>query len=320
MLGGNDMNMFGSATQGKNTEKKTVAETFLAGHGSPFVAQVSIANAPKLYRAILDGLEYRGTAFFQCFTTCQPEHGVADDLALTQAQRVRDSRGAPEFVFNPRLGESYHDALDIKGNPSMDLDWYETRFKATNEPYHYTVAHWCATEARFRNHLKKIKKEETAKLIPLENMLVRITQQDVVYRRHLVPAHRAYVPDFGVYIKVQGPNGGVEYRTISRQLVLFCVERRKAWRLLQSKAGVENREYKAQRSLLADVDAARISKEDLFARGEELLKERMPGTAVPHAAAPKPRPAAATPASVTAIITPQAKPTGATRPGGAASV
>ncbi len=77
MLGGNDMNVFGSATQGKNTEKKTVAETFLAGHGSPFVAQVSMANAPKLYRAILDGLEYRGTMFLQCFTTCQPEHGVA---------------------------------------------------------------------------------------------------------------------------------------------------------------------------------------------------------------------------------------------------
>jgi len=77
MLGGNDMNVFGAATQGKNVEKKTVAETFLAGHGSPFVAQVSIANAPKLYRAILDGIEYRGTAFLQCFTTCQPEHGVA---------------------------------------------------------------------------------------------------------------------------------------------------------------------------------------------------------------------------------------------------
>ena len=70
MLGGNDMNVFGAATQGKNTEKKTVAETFLAGHGSPFVAQVSMANAPKLYRAILDGLEYRGTMFIQAFTTC----------------------------------------------------------------------------------------------------------------------------------------------------------------------------------------------------------------------------------------------------------
>ena len=155
MLGGNDMNVFGVATQGKNTEKKTVAETFLAGHGSPFIAQVSMANAPKLYRAILDGLEYRGTMFLQCFTTCQPEHGVADDMALFQAQRVRDSRGVPEFVFNPRLGETYQEALDVKGNPSIDLDWYETKSKTTGETTRYTVAHWCTTEARFRNHLKK---------------------------------------------------------------------------------------------------------------------------------------------------------------------
>ena len=274
MLGGSDMNMFGAATQGKCVEKKTVAETFLAGHGSPFVAQVSIANAPKLYKAMLDALEYRGTAFLQCFTTCQPEHGVADDLSLTQAQRVRDSRGAPEFVMNPRKGETYPEALDLSGNPGKERDWYETRFKPGGETYRYTVAHWCATEARFRNHLKKIKAEEAQKLVPLENMLVRMTQNDVVYRRHLVPGHRAHVPDFGVYIKVQ-VGDSVEFRSISRQLVLFCVERRKAWRLLQSKAGIENREYKAQRSILADVDAGKISQEELFARAEELLEERM---------------------------------------------
>jgi pyruvate-ferredoxin/flavodoxin oxidoreductase len=290
MLGGNDMNMFGAATQGKSVEKKTVAETFLAGHGSPFVAQVSIANAPKLYRAILDGLEYRGTAFLQCFTTCQPEHGVADDLSLTQAQRVRDSRGAPEFVFNPRLGESYQEALDLKGNPSIDMDWYETKFKATNEPYRYTVAHWCATEARFRNHLRKVKPEDADLLIPLENMLVRITQQDVVYRRHLDPAHRAYVPDFGVYIRVQGTDGRPECRALSRQLVLFCVERRKAWRMLQSKAAIENREYKAQRAILADVDAGRLTKEELFAGAEALMKARL---AKPAAHAPRPAEAVA---------------------------
>jgi pyruvate-ferredoxin/flavodoxin oxidoreductase len=285
MLGGNDMNMFGTATQGKNVEKKTVAETFLAGHGSPFIAQVSIANAPKLYRAILDGIEYRGTAFLQCFTTCQPEHGVPDDMALDQAQRVRDSRGAPEFVFNPRLGETYQETLDVKGNPSIDMDWYEAKLKGSNEPYRYTVAHWCSTEARFRNHLKKIKPEDAAKLVPLENMLVRITQQDVVYRRYLRPDHRSYVPDFGVWISVQGANGGTEYRSISRQLVLFCVERRKAWRMLQSKAGIENREYKAQRAVLADVDAGRISRDDFFARAEELIKERIPKPSPAHRAA-----------------------------------
>jgi pyruvate-ferredoxin/flavodoxin oxidoreductase len=287
MLGGNDMNVFGAATQGKNVEKKTVAETFLAGHGSPFVAQVSIANAPKLYRAILDGIEYRGTAFLQCFTTCQPEHGVPDDMALMQAQRVRDSRGAPEFVFNPRLGETYQEALDVKGNPSIDMDWFETRFKGTNAAYRYTVAHWCATEARFRNHLKKVKNQDLAKLIPLENMLARITQQDVVYRRYLVSGHRSYVPDFGVYITIQGSNGDVEFRSLSRQLVLFCVERRKAWRMLQSKAGIENREYKAQRALLTDVDSGKISKEDFLAHADLMLKERLPAAGGHKPAEPK---------------------------------
>jgi pyruvate-ferredoxin/flavodoxin oxidoreductase len=276
MLGGGDMNTFGAATQGKNTEKKTVAETFLAGHGSPFVAQISMANAPKLYRAILDGLEYRGTAFLQCFTTCQPEHGVADDMALVQAQRVRDSRGAPEFVFNPRLGETYQEALDIKGNPSIDLDWYESKNKVTGETSRYTVAHWCVTEARFRNHLKKIKPEAAAKLIPLDNMLVRITQQDVVYRRYLTPGHRAFIPDFGVYIAFE-ENGKTEYRAISRQLVMFCVERRKAWRMLQSKAGIVNKEYAAQRELLAEVDSGKIPMDEFLAHAHELLTERLTG-------------------------------------------
>ncbi len=276
MLGGNDMNVFGSATQGKNTEKKTVAETFLAGHGSPFVAQVSMANAPKLYRAILDGLEYRGTMFLQAFTTCQPEHGVPDDMALFQAQRVRDSRGVPEFVFNPRMGETYQEALDIKGNPSIDLDWYETKSKVTGETSRYTVAHWCTTEARFRNHLKKIKPEQAEKMIPLDNMLVRITQQDVVYRYYVKPGHRAYIPDFGVYITYD-EGGKTEYRALSRQLVMFCVERRKAWRMLQSKAGIVNKEYQAQKAILADVDAGKLPLEELFTRGHELVRERIAG-------------------------------------------
>ena len=278
MLGGGDMNTYGAATQGKTTEKKTVAETFLAGHGSPFVAQVSMANAPKLYRAILDGLEYRGTMYLQAFTTCQPEHGVADDMALFQAQRVRDSRGVPEFVFNPRLGETYQEALDLKGNPSIDLDWYETKNKVTGELSRYTVAHWCTTEARFRNHLKKIKPEAAAKLITLDNMLVRITQQDAIYRHNLNPAHRAFTPDFGVYIQIE-QDGKTVFYALSRQLVMFCVERRKSWRMLQSKAGIVNREYVAQKAVLADVDAGKIALDELFNRGAELVKERIAASA-----------------------------------------
>jgi pyruvate-ferredoxin/flavodoxin oxidoreductase len=123
-----------------------------------------------------------------------------------------------------------------------------------------------------------------------------------VYRRCLVETQRSFIPDFGVYIRVQGTNGDAEYRALSRQLVMFCVERRKAWRMLQSKAGIENREYKAQRSVLADVDAGKIPMAEFFARADELLKERLPRAGshapakpmsrptVPAAAAQKPQP------------------------------
>ena len=50
-------------------------------------------------------------------------------------------------------------------------------------------------------------------------------------------------------------------------------------RMLQSKASIENREYKAQRALLADVDSGKISKPYLFAHAELMLKERMPAAA-----------------------------------------
>jgi hypothetical protein len=87
--------------------------------------------------------------------------------------------------------------------------------------------------------------------------------------------------------------------------VLFCVERRKAWRMLQSKAGLENREYKAQRALLADVDAGKISKDDFFAHAELMLKERL---AANPAAAHKPA-ATAPPPAVTPTVAVATTPT-----------
>ncbi len=273
--GGFDMNQLGAATQGKLVEKKSLAEIFTVGHGSPYVGQVSMANAAKFYKSILDALEYRGTAFVQAFTTCQPEHGVGDDMSTIQAQRVRDSRGMPEFVFNPSAGETYAEAVDLKGNPSVNADWWKTQFKATRESYRYTVAHWAATEARFRRHSKRISDEEAAGLIHLEDMLVRITQNDVVHRRFLDRTHRAWVPDFGVYIKVDVGDGKVRTLALSRQMVLFCVERRKAWRLLQSRAGVDNVEYRAQRSLLKKLDAGEIALETFLERSGELFDEEL---------------------------------------------
>jgi len=268
MMGGYDMNQFGRASQGKLTEKKNVAEIMTSGHGSPYVAQVSMANSAKLYESLLEGLEYRGTAFFQSYTTCQPEHGVADDMSAAQAKCARDSRGMPEFVFNPQGGEMSEECFSLKGNPNLDRDWYQAVYSDKSK-YNYTVAHWATTEARFRKHLKVVKEEDTSGLIHLDEILPLITQDDVVNRRIFNENHRSFIPDFGVYIKAE-LGGKMKWILISRQTVLFCVERRKAWRMLQSKARQRNKDYEAQKALLAKIEKEEISLEEIRSKIGEL--------------------------------------------------
>jgi hypothetical protein len=83
--------------------------------------------------------------------------------------------------------------------------------------------------------------------------------------------------------------------------------------MLQSKAGIENREYKAQRAVLADVDAGRISRADLFAGAEQLIKDRMPKPVLPH------KPAEAKPAVGTPVVPPPRPPAAAAQPGDGAT-
>ena len=271
MLGGGDMNQFGVASQGKLTEKKSVAESFIGGHGSAYVAQVSMANTAQFYRAILEGLDYRGTAFIQSFTTCQPEHGVADNVATIQANRVRDARGMPQFVHNPAAGETYAETLDLAGNPNRSRDWARLTSKATHEEYNYTVAHWATTEARFRRHFRPV--DDTAGLIHLDDILVLITQDDIVQRHVLDSTHPSYVPDFGVYIEVDNGDAGSSSMALSRQMVLFCVERRKAWRLMQSRAGIINPDYEAQKAVRAALEEEDVNGDRIGIAKERFAEE-----------------------------------------------
>ncbi|HHL53096.1 MAG TPA: oxidoreductase, partial [Flammeovirgaceae bacterium] len=269
MPGGFDMNQFGKATQGKHSEHKSVAESFVSGHGSPYVAQVSMANSGTLYKAVLDGLYYRGTAFFQTYTACMPEHGIPDYAAEIQALRIRDSRGLPEFIFNPSKGETYAEALDVKTNQSYKTDWATKMAPVTKKRYLYTAAHWAFTEARFRYHHKKIKAEDTAGMIRLEDKLKLVTMDDIIHRRHTDPNHRAYIPDFGIYAVDYDDQGNEVYRALSRHMVVFVVERRKAWRLLQSRAGIVNEDYLAQKALLEKIDKDGMSIEEALGEPAE---------------------------------------------------
>ena len=162
------------------------------------------------------------------------------------------------------------EALDLKGNPSIDRDWWRTKYATTGEEYNFGVAHWAITEGRFRKHVKSIKEDEAAKLVLLDDLLPFITQDDVIHRRVFDPKHRSFVPNFGCYIKAE-TGGKFKYYAVTRQMVLFAVERRKSWRILQSKAGVANKDYVAQKALLAKVDKGEIPLADAKAKVRDLL-------------------------------------------------
>lgn len=72
-------------------------------------------------------------------------------------------------------------------------------------------------------------------------------------------------------MKVEGANGKIVMK-LSRQMVLFNVERRKAWRMLQSKSGQENKDYIKQRELLKQLDAGKIARKHV-ARGYGAMVE-----------------------------------------------
>ncbi len=67
----------------------------------------------------------------------------------------------------------------------------------------------------------------------------------------------------------------MKYFAVSRQMVLFAVERRKAWRMLQSKAGMVNKDYLAQKSLLAKLDKGDLRLDELQAKTRELFEAEL---------------------------------------------
>jgi pyruvate-ferredoxin/flavodoxin oxidoreductase len=120
--------------------------------------------------------------------------------------------------------------------------------------------HWAVTEARFRRHWKPAKSTEG--MIELNDMLMLLTQADVIERHAFDSEHRAYIPDWGVHTEIENEAGEVTSISLSRQMVLFCVERRRAWRMLQSRAGVTNVDYVAQKAVLAAFAAGEQGDQD----------------------------------------------------------
>jgi len=112
----------GSVVPGKVERRKELGLLCLM-HPEVYVAQTTPAHINHFYRAVLDANTFRGPAVVVAYTTCQPEHGVADDRSSEQARLAVASRAFPLFTYDPRRGATIAERLSLQGNPDPGEDW-----------------------------------------------------------------------------------------------------------------------------------------------------------------------------------------------------
>ncbi len=144
------MSQHGKKLGGKQERRKEIAQIAMM-HPRTFVAQTTCAHVNHFYKAVLGALEFDGPAIISCYTTCQPEHGVADNMAAHQARLAVDSRAFPLLIYDPRKGDTIRERLSLQGNPAMKDDWW------TNPKTGKTVdfIDFARSEGRFAKHFDR---------------------------------------------------------------------------------------------------------------------------------------------------------------------
>jgi pyruvate/2-oxoacid:ferredoxin oxidoreductase beta subunit/NAD-dependent dihydropyrimidine dehydrogenase PreA subunit len=144
------MSVHGKSFGGKQERRKEIAQIAMM-HPRTYVAQTTCAHTNHFYRAVLGALEFDGPAIVVCYTTCQPEHGVADNMAADQARLAVDSRAFPLLVYDPRKGDKVKERLSLQGNPAVKDDWFVN--PKSNEQV--TFIDFARSEGRFAKHFDK---------------------------------------------------------------------------------------------------------------------------------------------------------------------
>jgi pyruvate/2-oxoacid:ferredoxin oxidoreductase beta subunit/NAD-dependent dihydropyrimidine dehydrogenase PreA subunit len=144
------MSVHGKTFGGKQERRKEIAQIAMM-HPRTYVAQTTCAHINHFYKAVLGALEFDGPALVVCYTTCQPEHGVADNMAGEQARLAVDTRAFPILIYDPRKGDTIKTRLSLQGNPAVKDDWFKN--PKTNEEV--TFIDFARSEGRFAKHFDK---------------------------------------------------------------------------------------------------------------------------------------------------------------------
>ncbi|MGB5625865.1 MAG: 2-oxoacid:acceptor oxidoreductase family protein, partial [Woeseiaceae bacterium] len=160
-----DMAQFGKAIKGKEEVRKEMGLIAMA-HRTTYFLQSSIAHANHMIEGFVQGLMSRRPALFNLYSSCQPEHGIGDDMSHHQAKLAVESRAYPLFRYDPDGGLTVGECLDLDGNPNPNLDWpvakidyVDDRGREQTMELPTTFVDFAVTESRFRKHFRKIPRD-----------------------------------------------------------------------------------------------------------------------------------------------------------------
>ncbi len=140
----------GTVVPGKTERRKEIAQIAMM-HPNTFVAQTSCAMSNHFYKSIIAANEFDGPAVISVYTTCQPEHGVGDNMAMSQSKLAVDTRSFPVLIYDPRKGNKLAERLSLQGNPAPKEDWY--RDPKTGEVFDFVM--FARSEGRFAKQFNK---------------------------------------------------------------------------------------------------------------------------------------------------------------------
>ncbi len=225
-----DMAQYGKVKKGKSEPRKEIGLIAMA-HRNTYVLQGTLANTSQMIEGFIDGLMTKRPAIFNLYTTCQPEHGVADDLGVHQAKLAVESRAYPVFKYNPDNGVKAEDAFDLGGNPAIDDIWptYQLKYKEYGHEKSMevamTFADFAITEARFRKHFRKVPRDAwNENMVPLSEFLEKETDD-----------REGKFPFIWAVDRKQHLNRVL----VAKPIVESCEERRDFWIMLKGLAGIE---------------------------------------------------------------------------------
>lgn len=232
-----DMAEFGKVWKGKPEPRKEIGLIAMA-HRNTYVLQASLAHTSQMIEGFIDGLMTQRPALFNLYTTCQPEHGVGDDLGVHQAKLALESRAYPIFKYNPDRGVRPEEAFDLEGNPALHETWptYKLKYleygREKTMEVAMTFADFALTEGRFRKHFRKVPRDAwNDHMVQLADFL----ELEEAEREGKFP-----------YIWATDRKQQLNRVLVDKTIVESCEERRDFWIMLRALAGVKPPEEKTE--------------------------------------------------------------------------